>query len=138
MKKLLFLIWDSVVSFKDGIVTFFSEFKKSSTWSFLIAITVVVAIIYEKYWMIKILLPLFYIVFLIRRYQEGKYKNRMFWYDLRRNNDSDIVKEYYRHYERECRFRKIIPIDYDSWKKQKLFERDKKEDSESAQQEPDS
>ena len=65
-------------------------------------------------------LPLIFIIYLIRQKKERKYVGELFEKDLKRNILSNIVKEHYELYKKQCYFAHREFLELDGWKKLEL------------------
>lgn len=119
-KEFAYLLYYSVRAFFRDIAVVLSELKRPRTWSWVLMSTVFVSIYYREYNWLKVIIPLLFIVKIIRDKQEGRYRRELFEKDLRAGKDTDLVKEYYESYTRDCRYSGKLPKEYKEWKENQL------------------
>jgi hypothetical protein len=99
-----------------------AAFKKPKLWAYVCYSLFFYAVLSNKLILIKLVLPMIFLIYLIRLKIDGKYRKISFERDLLKNRDTYIVKEYYESYLKQQTMR-IKPIDtFEEWKKKKINE----------------
>lgn len=122
----LYFVYYSVKEIKDDIINFIKEFRKPKMWLLILYVTFFVAVWKRNLKLVWTVLPLIFIVYLIRQKKDTKWRGELFEKDLRRNIDSDIVKEHYKRYTKNCHFSHKEPIGMNEWKKSEIRRLDEK------------
>ena len=122
----LYFIYYSVKDIFIDIVNLLEDLKKPRMWSTILYVTFFIAAYKRDFKLMKWTLPLIFIVYLIRQKKDTKWKGELFEKDLRRNIDSDIVKDHYKRYTKHCHFSHKEPIRVDEWKLSEIKRLDEK------------
>lgn len=131
LKEFIYLIRYALASwFYDG-VEFISMLKKARTWSYMLYGTIIVALYYNNLKIVYIVLPLVFILYIVRQSKETKF-NR----DLKEKsfleNDEQKIKSYYETYKKQCFFShpKREPLEYEDYKKYEINKINERKSSE--------
>jgi hypothetical protein len=119
IKNLPFLIWDSVKNILNDFFDYLALLKKPKTWSFILYATVFLMYYYgfkdTLTWVLVLLLII--IIYIIRRSHEADFtlsiKKRAFV-----KGNEEEMRGYYQTYKKDCFYRKVVPLEYEEYKKQ--------------------
>ena len=102
------------------ILSFIAEFRKPRMWSAILYGTFFVAAYTRNFKLMKWTIPLILIIYFIRQKRDRRYMREIYIKDLKNNIDSDIVKEHYKRYVKQCNFshKEVLPLD--EWKVEEL------------------
>lgn len=130
--KLRYTLYWIYYSFKELFIEPFrllEELKKPKMWATILYIIFFGSVYARNYTVMKWTLPMILIVYLVRQKRDRKYIGEMFIRDLRKDNDTDLVKEHYERYSKQCFFSKTEPISFEEWKKNEIVRIDEKRKS---------
>lgn len=122
----LYFIYYAIKDFGKEIVNLISEFKKPRMWFAILCGTFFIAAYTRNRKLMVWAIPFIVLVYFIRHKRENFWKGELFEKDLRRSIDSNIVKDHYRHYTKQCHFSHKEPIGMEEWKKAEIKRLDEK------------
>ena len=127
-REFLYLIKDSFATLAEDIFSILLSLKKPATWSYLMLGSMILAVYYDKGFLLPYLFVGISIIKIIRDQKEGGYRRKLLKKDLFNNNDSDIVKEFYASYIKKQKIINMPALPFEDWKmeRKKQFELEEK------------
>ena len=116
LKEFMYLLYYSIRSFIDDAVDMLSELKNPKAWSYILLSTFALCLYYQRYVLVWWLIPLFFIVKVIRDEKDSKYRKEMYENDIRKDKDTDIVFDHYERYKKDCKYSHKVSLEYGEWK----------------------
>lgn len=120
LKELRHLIHYSLKELANDFLGLIKELKKPITWSFIFYAVFGYAVWTNNMNLMAWVVPVLLVIYVYRQKIEGAYKRDAFEKYLKDNVDNDIVYEYYEKYQRDCKYKKVEPLEYPEWKKQEI------------------
>lgn len=112
--------WYGIKELGNDFIDIISQFKKPRTWSAILYATFLIAVYVRNYNLMLWTIPLILLVYFIRNKKENLWKAELYEKDINNNINSDIVKEHYERYKKQCYFAKKDYLPFEEWRQSEL------------------
>ncbi len=119
-KEFFYLLWYSVKSFFADVGEMFKELLNPKTWSYLTIAAMFVSVWYNQVQLLKILVPVFLLIKIVRHNLEGKFRHELYQKELLARKDTPLVRDKYDEYVTKANINKYTPSTFEEWREKEI------------------